>query len=1034
MRSTGILVVMMILFGTCALHGKTEKPLPKLEIISAVYGKAPESADITEKVRKAVKAGSYLDFHNHPRWTGKDLKIPNADKKIHLVYKLGGEQKELECRYNARIKLGTLPPKFQFGTPEWIEHFIDFSGTALAVTSSAFFKDLPEGRNIFCPKCGKEKGIAFLPFENDPLQCSLCGFVFTDKALPTTGADIFEGMKHEYHRLPDGTKLYWKPFLRGKKAQFAFYETLRTRRRDPETGRKRLNAMIAYAKIFKKHMVAGSGKNMLRPGYPYHCNYGRLCHFGDYVFPSLYCIIYTEIEKSGVKITPEERAQYRSLLENIISEITLPFIRQWRGMANPMGQAFTDCIRVGSVFPEARIIDYYTPDEKGKPRILSGTDLVYETVQGRNGLENLVSTYWYSDGLMHEPTVAYQKMLAGGVRNALARLEEFRKPAEYDPVKRGYQPFPKIRFLDRPELRLPLNQHWEVVFPNGGAIPFGDSGSAIVNKNPPQNSEVYPGWGIGVFRNVNTAVAMNWGNLKDGHSHNDMLDIIYWADGVLLLNTTGYPPNEPKMPLDYWRSGAGAHNTVMIDGKNHERACGGPAAWGISDHLKVMQGFSDKSHPGAVLRRTAFFVNSRPGLPPYLVDFYQADGGKESHDYFLLVQADRAPLEKVEVLSPQLKATGKATFAEEFANAEKVNVYPFIRNPMAGKFQGSAKVLWTIPHQGTDFYLHGILAPEAAGSNTLYTGDALGVRHTGPRNKDPLDRTVKRVIWRREKAPSEQEMHSCFMAAYEYTKDRNKLDLKEVKRLNVSGTPASRAAEVTHGSGKDILLLSDGNGAMSVNTSAGKIVFDGIAALLSLDRNGKLLKATTTGVRSLEVNGRNISAGTLIRGKLAGLPTGLSEWLQNEKNAAVVAEGRIPQELVGQLLIVRHKTGTTSYKITGVKALPGNRTEVQLNRSARKVIAVVDVAANRKDMTILSGGTHLYIAPGDNFIADGKAYEIQSMDVAETQKPVGKTLGYATLKLKKPLPKSGVQRIPVTEFGAEDPYTVMATKTVDFGK
>ena len=324
--------------------------------------------------------------------------------------------------------------------------------------------------------------------------------------------------------------------------------------------------------------------------------------------------------------------------------------------------------------------------------------------------------------------------------------------------------------------------------------------------------------------------------------------------------------------------------------------------------------------------------------------------------------------------------------------------------------------------------------PEAAGSNTLYTGDALGIRHTGPRNKDPLDRTVKRVIWRRGKAPSEKEMHSCFMAAYEYTKDRNKLDLKDVKRLNVSGTPASRAAEVTHGSGKDILLLSDGNGAMSVNTSAGRIVFDGIAALLSLDRSGKLLKATTTGGRSLKVNGKRIPVGTLKRGKLAGLPSGLSEWLQNEKNATVVAEGRIPQELIGQLLIVRHKTGTTSYKITGVKALPGNRTEVQLNRSARTVIAVVDVAPNRKDMTILSGGSHNYIAPGDNFIAGGKAYEIQSMDVAETQKPVGKTLGYAKLKLKKPLPKSGVQRIPVTEFGAEDPYTVMATKTVDFGK
>ena len=107
---------------------------------------------------------------------------------------------------------------------------------------------------------------------------------------------------------------------------------------------------------------------------------------------------------------------------------------------------------------------------------MSGTDLVYETVQGRNGLENLASTYWYSDGLMHEPTVAYQNMLSGGLTNALTRLEGYQPPAGYDPLQRGYQPFPDSSFLKRPELVLPRKKHWEVVFPNGSAIPFGDSG------------------------------------------------------------------------------------------------------------------------------------------------------------------------------------------------------------------------------------------------------------------------------------------------------------------------------------------------------------------------------------------------------------------------------------------------------------------------------------------------------------------------------------------------------------------------------
>ena len=1027
MKLTGLLSFGMTVLCGCLAYGNASDP-PKLEIISAICGQGPEAVDITEKVRKEVKCGTYLSIQNHPRFTGKEFKDRKADRNLRIVYKLGDEKKESVSKYNWRVQLGALPARFDFGTPEWIERFIDFSGTAMALSSKY---DPSRRKDYFCPKCGKKNCVAFLPYEEDPMQCAECGFVFSDKTLPVTGADVFEGMKHEYHQLPDGTKVYWKPVLRCMKVLYAYNMAVRTRARDIPTARKKLNTMLAYGKFYRKHMVRGTGKKMFRPGYPHACNYGRLCHFGDYVFPSSFCLMYRDIEKSGLRITPEERAEYRALLENIISEVTLPFIRQSRGMGNPMGAAFGDCINTGRTFPEAKIVDYYTRDKNGNPRILSGTDLVYETVQGRNGLENLVSTYWYSDGLMHEPTVAYQNMLAGGVTNALRNLEGFQPPAGYDPVKRGYQPFPKEHsFLNRPELQFPRNRQKEVVFPNGSAIPFGDSGPGIVNMTPPQESEVYPGWGVGALRHgQGAAAAMNWGNLRDGHSHNDMLNLLYWGEGILLLNTTGYPANG-QSPIQYWRAGSGAHNTVMIDGKNHERACGGPGAWGISDHLKVMQGFAEKSHPGAVLRRTAFLVNSRPGLPPYLVDFYQVDGGKESHDYFLLVQADRPPNEKLKVISPKLAATGKKDLSQVFSNAETKNVYPFIKNPEEGKFSRNADLLWTIPHQGSLFHLHGILVPESIGKSTLYTGDAPGIRYP---DKDSLDRTVKKVVWRREKAPSEQEMHSCFLAAFEYAKEKRKLTLKEVKRLNVSGSSASRAAEVTHANWwKDILLLSDGNGMMSVNTSAGKIAFDGIAALLSLNRHGKLVKVTTTGGRSLEMNGKRIPVGTLIRGRLAGVPTGLSEWLQNEKNATVIVSGKVPRETIGQLLIVRHNTGTTSYKITGVKALSGNRTELELDRSARKVIAVVDVAPNRKDVTILSGGTHEFIAPGNNFVVDGKAYKILSLDKSGVRHRAGKTLGYATLKLEKPLPESGEQRIPVTEFGPDDPYTVMTSRTVEF--
>ena len=43
----------------------------------------------------------------------------------------------------------------------------------------------------------------------------------------------------------------------------------------------------------------------------------------------------------------------------------------------------------------------------------------------------------------------------------------------------------------------------------------------------------------------------------------------------------------------------------------------------------------------------------------------------------------------------------------------------------------------------------------------------------------------------------------------------------------------------------------------------------------------------------------------------------------------------------------------------------------------------------------------------------------------------GKTLGCAYMELQKPLEKSGPLRFPITEFGPDDPFTVMTSKTID---
>ena len=188
MRSIRMFLVLTLLCGVWILHGKTEALPPRLEIVSAIYGKGPEAVDLTDKVRKEIKAGSYLEFRNNPRFTGKNFRDWKADKNIRIVYKLGGKKEEATFKNNALVSLGRLPEKFKFGTPEWIQHFADFSGGGLVL---AFSGNPARGKHLSCPKCKKEKCIAFLPFEEDHLQCAECGFTFSEKTLPTTGDRCF---------------------------------------------------------------------------------------------------------------------------------------------------------------------------------------------------------------------------------------------------------------------------------------------------------------------------------------------------------------------------------------------------------------------------------------------------------------------------------------------------------------------------------------------------------------------------------------------------------------------------------------------------------------------------------------------------------------------------------------------------------------------------------------------------------------------------------------------------------------------------
>ena len=608
-------------------------------------------------------------------------------KVLTVYYTENGELKQRTFPDGSFAKLGFYPKQPEVGSKEWIELYLDRTGAAVRAGG-------------ICGWCSSP--LTFVPEVPDRLFCRKCKKEISDKTFPETGSQIFDGMKAEYHKVGEGRNsfhYYWKPILRFSKCRYAADQVAAqlARQGDQVSARKSLDIMMSFADYYKKHILSANNRMKLyRAGWPGRCNWGRLTHFGDYCYASGYASRFQQILNTGLKVTEAERVRYRSLLESIITEIELPFVRQSAGMGNPMGACYRDFITTGKVFPEGRFYDLYDRDSAGKPRLLSGTDLVHEAIDGKHGIYNLLANYFYSDGLMHEPAVAYQGMLIAGLRSVVGVLDGYSDPAGYDAASRGYEPMKTIQikeFLNRPYIQKIFTGHIKVNFPDGKAIPFGDSPSRLMTRMPEKGAVFYPGFMIGSFRMPEnkplSALAMNC-NARGGHSPNDQLNLLFWGSGMLLVNTTEYPEYTGRNARNsYWREQSAAHNTMTIDGLNHQRARGKIVFFTATPTVSAMQGLARKCYADGELRRTVFLIDPQNGKPPYMVDLFHGKGGRTAHDIMFQAQSViNTPKESFEVKSPVLSRTVQENLAEALPYAKKNTAYPMDQKRSIGSSAG----------------------------------------------------------------------------------------------------------------------------------------------------------------------------------------------------------------------------------------------------------------------------------------------------------------------------------------------------------
>ena len=927
------------------------------------------------------------------------------------------------------------------GSPEWIECFIDRQGGCLTLLNV-----LPTLKNgtvpgMACPGCGNSSNDRFFqgtlvwnPEKPDELFCQKCHVTVSSENFPDSGKMQFDGLDFEYYDGHAGKRYFWRPQLRYIKSLHAFYtaQTLAReakRLRRLESGRQALAILIAYSRYYRHYICNLSHNTLYRPGYPRQCNWGRLTHFGDYVFPKKFCQTYQDLEAAKIPISPEERAEVRALLESIISEVTLPFIRQVNGMGNPMGAAYADCIWAARTFPEAKFPDYCNASGDTVP-VLDSPGLIREILEGPNGFQQLMSNYFYADGLMRERTTAYQEMLVRGLRNTATAIKGYRMPDSSDP------PFD---LLAEPGVQRNFSAHKAIHFPDGRSIPIGDDYGDVVTDTPQATSALYAGWGIGMLcKGTNehrSCTVLNWGSGLDGHSHNDMLSLLFWSEGQLMLSPPEYPAHrDGAIREEYWRGGAAAHNTVIVDGTEHVRSRGNPLLWIDLPGIGIVRAESRLASPGNHLIRTVFLLDTGKSCAPYLVDFFNVSGGS-IHTLFFQAQGEKyQPRERLEILAPSLTPSSYATFAEMFASP-MAPALQYLLAPRTALIQNKAELLWHFRSGEHNRMLRAVFLPD--GEEKLICTEAPGVRN---RKEADQKRTVEKIIRQRE--GDSPGLNSCFVSLFEATSGAVASTPLQIQRLQTTGSAGAAAIRVIHATGEDLILSNPASKPVTITVGSGiQLCFDGTALVLRIPSYGKNAELTTVGGTSCTIGKEEpLACSGPYTGILTTSPTGLNSNLNQERNATITVNMTLPATCKNKVIFISQTNGFISaWHITALRPAPGGGTELELDRPARN--AILNITPPTPASRRLYNRSVANVLPGDSCLIHGEWRRVTKIIRPESgsafspwpdEKIYQRSPGGFELLLDQPIPsipeKSSLN-IPVSEIARGDQFRIETART-----
>lgn len=277
-------------------------------------------------------------------------------------------------------------------------------------------------------------------------------------------------------------------------------------------------------------------------------------------------------------------------------------------------------------------------------RVIGEPEFVHDALRRAN---LILGWQFYADGIWREASPSYHEQVLGGLSRCLGGpLQGYSDPEGYINPIDGTHLTNLDAATDAPMLQEATQALARMCMPNGHPLTIHDAWAQVTLGEPvspvaeePLATHLLWAMGQAVLGLGQGARGVQAGlhfSGAYGHEHFDNLDLTLFGCGRELVSDIGYTHTLLR-PL---AESSLAHNLVVVDGEDQQRAEGHLEAWGVSGDLLR---FCEAAAPGAYAQtaeyRRAVVAVALPEGGAYVVDVFRVQGGSQ-HDWMVHGSAD----------------------------------------------------------------------------------------------------------------------------------------------------------------------------------------------------------------------------------------------------------------------------------------------------------------------------------------------------------------------------------------------------------